>query len=1211
MSNELPVIDHAGVLPDAEGLPAWVSSDATVGDKGTPYSCSFCGVGDSGFLQSLAAEELELSSDLGDGDSKKRYSGGSSVTERAVRQTIPTAGCVKLKLSMASQRPAFPIHVAPSVLEPDGTRRTISYDEAIERFAELQLAHRGDLGKTLFYACGQIDYFAIFAIQEVYRLLGVRNLTGNAEHCLNAGAVHNEILTGQEGPFLTIDQSVTGPDRFFLLNGWNGLVTHPPVYRALSKREDFDAFLVEVAVTETAIDLAKKLGPERVLLIRPRSDPQLALSVAHELLNVHGGAIETQFIEHFSDTDSFEKFSAFAKRSRFEPRHVAGRIAPEAEYEGRLEDGIRMIARKLADQGTVPINIPSVGLSQSSGVVAHCLWGSALAMLGKYGLNPDGGPAGGTLRVPGQINAESEVQGLSRKYYMGRIPIEQTAEAARRMGLPDDAYRGVVDDEPRAALDYALSTPDSDELFVFMGTQFEANMMDRRRWIAKLKDPRNKIVVIDPIPDPFTLEFADLVIPAPPHIASTKLYQNGEWKMSLSVPGKHAPPETRSDSTIIYDMIAAVARRLAQDETLREAHPDLAGHLASGYLDERFGDGLARMKGEVDRAQLWRRVQDYMAGGRGPLYCSPEHADGRPIEWKELVEEGAVVYGGVGVNRYVLDYDKLEKRPFADIFREPRDFSFFVPTEHDLHIPHGMILNSGRSSMSSDRKAIQFATSSFNSGKATPLVNMPDENPCHVSSMLAAKIGLVEGDRIRVTGRNTGAAIDLPAVITDRVKGETAYVSFHKSRAQIEDGVYVNDVTTSEDRCSYCSQTSVKASQVLFERVPAVSHKPDGLAAPAIISGLRDAGQALDTTRIDTRADLPIWSGQDTPLYVNEIIEETHDVYTFRLQGDPLCRFAFLPGQFCSLVLNIDGKKIVRSYTISSTPTRPYVLEVTIKRVPGGLVSNWLPDNLKVGDRIEVAGPKGKFHLSPGSIPRKVLFLGAGSGITPVMSMSRWLCDVAADVDIQMFNSVRSPDDIIFEREFDYMVERYGMFSSVQISGTRGTRGDWKGLAGHISRPVLEMVSPDMFEREIFMCGPQGFMDAARGILDEMGFDLAKLHSESFGGVRTSTADKAGPLGGGAAEEAGAEAGNFMIEFAGAGVNARTDGRASVLDVAEEHDIDLDYGCRTGSCGDCKAKLISGDVDLTNDEGLEPGERDAGYILTCVAHPKGDCVIDA
>jgi hypothetical protein len=108
-----------------------------------------------------------------------------------------------------------------------------------------------------------------------------------------------------------------------------------------------------------------------------------------------------------------------------------------------------------------------------------------------------------------------------------------------------------------------------------------------------------------------------------------------------------------------------------------------------------------------------------MAGGRGPLYCRPEHADGRLIDWGELVQNGAVVYGGVGVNRYVLDYDHPERRPFADIFRVPRDFSFFLPTEADLHIPHGMILNSGRSSMSSDRKGIQFATASFNSGKST------------------------------------------------------------------------------------------------------------------------------------------------------------------------------------------------------------------------------------------------------------------------------------------------------------------------------------------------------------------------------------------------------------------------------------------------------------------------------------------------------------
>src|SRR5262249_39720946 len=131
----------------------------------------------------------------------------------------------------------------------------------------------------------------------------------------------------------------------------------------------------------------------------------------------------------------------------------------------------------------------------------------------------------------------------------------------------------------------------------------------------------------------------------------------------------------------------------------------------------------------------------------------------------------------------------------------------------------------------------------------------------------------------------------------------------------------------------------------------------------------------VDTTLIDAKRDLPVWIGQNTALYVTDIIPETHDVYTFRFQGPPLCPFPHWPGQFCTLVLNIDGKKVVRSYSISSTPTRPYVLEITVKRVPGGVVSNWLPDHLKVGDRIEISGPKGKFCLVPGKIPPKILFL--------------------------------------------------------------------------------------------------------------------------------------------------------------------------------------------------------------------------------------------
>ncbi|MSO75317.1 MAG: 2Fe-2S iron-sulfur cluster binding domain-containing protein [Alphaproteobacteria bacterium] len=1281
--DALPTIDHAGELADASGIPGYVLPAAdTSPDQGTPYSCSFCGVGDSGFLAApqatiqseqaapnagsgvlhvttggsqqelkalvhadgrievFTATELaphaailngeievdgrrltvtarEIGRNTAEGALRSQffmpYAGVVTLNERALNATVPTLGCVKLKLSQMAQRPAYPIHVAPSVLDRGtGTRRTITYEAAITRFADLLLAHRGDVGRALLYACGQIDYFAIFAIQEVFRLLGVRNLTGNAEHCLNAGAVHNEILTGQEGPFLTIDDSVNGPNRVFLFNGWNGFVTHPPVYRAIAKREDFDAFLVEVAVTETAVELAKRLGPERVLLIRPRADPHLALAIAHELLIAHRRAVEDRFIERFADPDSYERFYDLALAPRFEARHVAERIAPEPDYAVRIERGIRLIAHKFAQRGNVPINIPSVGLSQTSGVVAHCLWGSVLALLGKYGLKADGTPAGGTLRVPGQINAQTEVQGLSRKYFMGRIPIDEAGEAARRMGLPDDAYQAVAADPPRAALDYAESTDDKPELFVFFGTQFEANMMDRRRWIAKLEESGSRMVVVDPIPDPYTLAHADLIIPSPPHPATTKLYQNGEWKLSLSVPAKKAPEETRSDATILYDVMAEIARKLGLSADLRLAHPDLARHIESGYLQARFqdrneGGGLGRIGGEVDRVELWRRIQAYMAGGSGPLYCRPEHADGRPIAWRELVEQGSIVYGGVGRNRYMLDYATPDHQPFADIYRQPRPFKFFRPTEADMHIPHGIIMNSGRSSLTSDRKRIQFAMSTFNSGKATPIIGMPDENPCHISSALAHKLGLKQGDKVRVTGRKTGAAIELPVIVTDRVKGESIYVSFHKSRGQMEEGRYINDVTSSEERCAYCSQTAVKANLVVLERVPL------HVTAPAVAPGRRGAGIRLDTTIIDPKMDLPIWNGQDTPLYVNEIIAETHDVYTFRFQGDPLCRFVYWPGQYCSLVLNIDGKKVVRSYTISSTPTRPYVLEITVKRVPGGLVSNWLADNLHIGDRIEAAGPKGKFSLIPGKIPQKLLFLGAGSGVTPVMSMARWLCDVAADVDVQLFNSVRSPDDIIFRKELEYMTARYKMFSTVLLAETRGRTGDWSGLTGRINRPMLEMISSDLHDRHIYMCGPEGFMNAVRGILAELDFDLANFHTESFGGLRTSVDEKAAPIASGGApvgEDVHAATGTLAIEFVGAGKTATTDGKTTLLEVAEDNDVDIGYGCRVGHCGDCKVKLVSGNVGMRTEHGLTPEDKAAGYILACVAMPRSNCALD-
>lgn len=1208
----LHTIDHAGMLEDIADMPRYLAPQAGARALAGSVSCSYCGVGDSGVSERIPeAPPPEPNADPDDAPATVRR---VTVFKEVIREGKPTTGCVKLRHSTMRQRAAYPIHTSPSVLDrATGKRRVIDYEEAIQRFGDLLLQHRGSRGRTLLYASGQIDYFAVFAVQEVFRLLGCLNLTGNAEHCLNSGATFAQILTGAPGPVLTIDLAINGPNRFYIWNGWNGFIAHPPVFAAMTKRADADAFLVEVQVTETAKLVAKQLGKERVLLIRPRADPHLALAVAHEILASHRAAVSERFIEKFSAPGSWDSFSALASSEQFAPERVAARVAAEPEYAERIEQGIKLIARKMAEPGMVPVHIGSMGLSQTSGVVAHCLWACVMAMVGKYGVNADGTLAGGTLRLPGQINAESEVQGLSRKYFMGRIPIADAREAAVRMGLPEDAYAALVDVKPRPALDYSEPTPGERELFVCVGTQFESNMMGRKRWIEKLTSADTRLVVIDPIPDPFTLEHADLVIPSPPHPAAAKLYQNGEWKMTLSVPQKQRAPQTRTDATILYDVMSEITRRLETDEAVAAAHPDLMTHVTSKYMRKRFGEGLARIDGEVNRAELWERILAYFAGGSGPLYCRPDHPDGTPIAWVDLLERGSIHYGGVGKTRAKLDYDTPDHVAFRDVYRRPSKFKFFTPTTEDLALPEGVILNSGRSQLSDDRERVAFATSTFNSGKATPIVNMPDDNPLFMSPSLAAKHGLKSGEVARVTNRTSGVSLELPVEVSDRVKGDTMYVSFHKSRAQMERGVYVNDVTSHEGRCPYSGQTNLKSTAVIVERAEAQI----GIGQADVPAARR----RVDTTHIDPKLDLPLWTGQGTVLHVTEIIAETHDVTTFRFQGDPLCRFVYWPGQFCSFVLNIDGKKVVRSYSISSTPTRPYSLEVTVKRVPGGLVSNWLPDNLKVGDRVEIAGPKGKFCLVPGKVPPKILFLSAGSGITPLMSMSRWLCDVAAEVDVKFFNSVRSPDDIIFEKELEMLTSRYTMFEPINVTATRTGRRGWTGMTGRISQTMLEMIAPDFKERHIYICGPEGFMDAAKQLVAATGFDMANYHAESFGGLRTSVADKATPIPVGPRSSTRAisvepapvpeESLPFAIEFAKSAKTTRASGKLPLLDIAEANDVDVGYSCRSGNCGECKVKLLRGEVDMSVDDGLEAADRAAGYVLSCVALPKSNCVIDA
>jgi glycine betaine catabolism B len=214
--------------------------------------------------------------------------------------------------------------------------------------------------------------------------------------------------------------------------------------------------------------------------------------------------------------------------------------------------------------------------------------------------------------------------------------------------------------------------------------------------------------------------------------------------------------------------------------------------------------------------------------------------------------------------------------------------------------------------------------------------------------------------------------------------------------------------------------------------------------------------------------------------------------------------FSYKPGQFVTFLLDIDGEKVQRSYSMSSSPSRPHTLETTIKRVPGGRVSNWFCDNVKLGDVLRIKGPSGKFTCF--NYPsNKMLLIGAGSGITPVMSMCRWIVDTTADVDVKLLASYRSPADAIFRKELELVSARHSRFQ-VAVSVTSGWRGteSWTGYTGRISKQIIEIFAPDYKERHIFMCGPEPFMEAVKELLCHMDFDISQLHTESFGSGRVA-----------------------------------------------------------------------------------------------------------
>ncbi|RUM57271.1 MAG: hybrid-cluster NAD(P)-dependent oxidoreductase [Marinomonas sp.] len=343
------------------------------------------------------------------------------------------------------------------------------------------------------------------------------------------------------------------------------------------------------------------------------------------------------------------------------------------------------------------------------------------------------------------------------------------------------------------------------------------------------------------------------------------------------------------------------------------------------------------------------------------------------------------------------------------------------------------------------------------------------------------------------------------------------------------------------------------------------------------------------------------------------VIQESWDVNTFCFMAQQPVMFFFKPGQFVTLELEIEGKQVMRSYTISSSPSVPYSFSITVKRVPGGLVSNWLHDNMDVGVELAVHGPVGNFNCI--DFPAdKVLLLSGGVGITPVMSMARWWFDTSADVDISFVHSARSPRDLIYPRELDHMVSRVNNISVHTIVERMHNGLAWHGYRGYLDETKLLLTTPDFMEREVFCCGPAPYMKAVRELLKAKGFDMSRYHEESFGETPEAIVEDAIELAEVAQAEADAldSADMHRVEVISSGMtmSVQVAPNETLHNAAAKLNLHIPKACGMGICGTCKVLVKEGETHMEANGGITDEDVAEGYVLSCCTVAKSDVVIE-
>jgi len=330
-------------------------------------------------------------------------------------------------------------------------------------------------------------------------------------------------------------------------------------------------------------------------------------------------------------------------------------------------------------------------------------------------------------------------------------------------------------------------------------------------------------------------------------------------------------------------------------------------------------------------------------------------------------------------------------------------------------------------------------------------------------------------------------------------------------------------------------------------------------------------------------------------LLLEQIEQQTHDTKTLRFQIPKERQLRAKPGQFLTFQWTIDGQRVTRSYTISSSPTHENYVEITPKRVKDGCVSVFLNERAKPGLRVEASGPYGRFYFDE-TLHKSIVLIAAGSGITPMISMLRYIEDLKLATSVTLLYCVRTAADIIFQSELARLARSLSNFKyEVCLSQPDPA---WKGRSGRLTEECVFQNVTDLDAPTFFLCGPKGFMDNARQILSSLRVQQERILKESFGESKRSTEFQ--PQEGRAVD---------TVVFLHSEKVCQGSAGSTLLDLAEKNSVQIPYGCRQGLCGTCATRVLSGTVQMDVEAGLTAEQKNARYVLPCVSRAEGTVVL--